>query len=310
MAPDPQRQALSAAAHWLARLAAAPGDPELQQAFRAWHQQNPQHQWAWQRVEQLQAQLGSLPPTLAGKVLDPARLDRRTVLKGLGLGVGASWLGWSGYRQAPVWLADQRTAVGERRTLQLADGSRLSLDTDSAVDIRYSPEVRLLTLRAGAILIETAQDPRPFIVRSAEGDLRALGTRFSVRQDDGLTTLSVLQHAVAVRPSHQSGETVVNAGQAVTFDSQHLLTRSDIEPGAGEWSQGRLLVDGWRLDHLLAELQRYRHGYLGCDPQVAHLRVSGAYPLDDSERALAAIARALPVRIVQRTRFWTRLVAA
>lgn len=313
-APDPQRQALSAAAQWVARLAAAPGDAELQQAFRAWHQQSPQHQWAWQRVEQLQAQLSGLPASLACNVLDKTTahslLDRRSLLKGLVLAVGAGGLGWSGYRQAPLWMADQRTAVGERRSLQLADGSRLILNTDSAVDIAYNPELRLLVLHAGEILVDTGKDPRPFIVRSAQGEMRALGTRFSVRQAEGLTCLSVMQHGVAVRPGLRQAETVVMAGQAVGFDAEQLLTRRALEAGEGEWAQGRLLIDDWRLDRLVGELQRYRHGYLGCAPQVAHLRVSGAYSLDDIDQALAAIARALPVRIVQRTRYWTRLSAA
>ena len=312
--PDPQRQALSAAAQWVARLAAVPGDVELQQAFRAWHQQSPQHQWAWQRVEQLQAQLSGLPASLACNVLDKTAahplLDRRSLLKGLVLAVGAGGLGWSGYRQAPLWMADQRTAVGERRSLQLADGTRLILNTDSAVDIVYGAELRLLVLHAGEILVETAKDPRPFIVRSAQGEMRALGTRFSVRQGPGLTTLSVLQHGVAVRPGRGPAETVVMAGQTVGFDAEQLLTRSALEADAGEWAQGRLLIDGWRLDRLVDELQRYRGGYLGCAPQVAHLRVSGAFPLDDIDQALQAIARALPVQVVRHTRYWTRIVAA
>ncbi|WP_078473862.1 sigma factor [Pseudomonas sp. MF4836] len=72
----------------------------------------------------------------------------------------------------------------------------------------------------------------------------------------------------------------------------------------------RVMIDGWRLERLVDELQRYRGGYLGCAPQVADLRVSGAFPLDDIDQALEAIAQALPVQIVRHTRYWTRLVAA
>lgn len=60
--------------------------------------------------------------------------------------------------------------------------------------------------------------------------------------------------------------------------------------------------------HWHAVLGRYRPGLLGCDPSVAGLRLSGAYPLDDTDRALAAIARAVPVEVVSRTRYWVRLV--
>lgn len=86
-----------------------------------------------------------------------------------------------------------------------------------------------------------------------------------------------------------------------------------VERLAGEaenWTRGRLVVDGWRLDRLLAELQRYRSGYLGCAEQIGHLKVSGSYPLDDTDMALGVIARALPVRVERYTHYWTRLVAA
>lgn len=313
MTRDQQRQALSAAAQWVARLAAAPEDPQIHQAWRHWREQSPVHQWAWQRVEMLQGQLQGLPGALAYSTLDKAGersfgLDRRALLKGLVLAVGVGGIGWTGYRSAPVWLADHRTATGERRHFELADGSRLTLNTASAVDVRFDASQRLLILREGEILVETAKDARPFIVRSAQGDMRALGTRFTVREQDDSTRLGVLEHAVAVRPQALEREQVIAAGQSVSFSRYQLEAVRSLESGEGEWAHGRLLIDGWRLDRLLAELQRYRPGYLGCSADVAGLRLSGAYPLDDTDRALVAVARALPVQVVQRTRYWTRVV--
>lgn len=314
MTLDPQRQALSAAAQWVARLAEVPGDRQLQQDWNTWREESPLNQWAWQRVEMLQGQLQCLPGSLAVNVLDKAadhsrHLGRRGLLKGLVIGAGVSAMGWTGYRQAPIWMADQRTTTGERHTVTLEDGTRLSLNTASAVDVRYGPDQRLLILRAGEILIETAKDARPFMVHSAHGEMRALGTRFTVRQFDGYTAMSVLQHAVAVRPGDELAETVITTGNAVTFDTSRLLTLRAIEPGEGEWAAGRLVVDNWRLDRLLEELQRYRPGYLGCAAEVGHLRVSGAYSLDDLDLTLTALTRALPVRRISRTDYWTQIVA-
>ncbi|NWD86705.1 DUF4880 domain-containing protein, partial [Pseudomonas sp. K5002] len=160
MTLDPQRQALSAAAQWVARLAEVPGDRQLQQDWNTWREESPLNQWAWQRVEMLQGQLQCLPGSLAVNVLDKAadhsrHLGRRGLLKGLVIGAGVSAMGWTGYRQAPIWMADQRTTTGERHTVTLEDGTRLSLNTASAVDVRYGPDQRLLILRAGEILIET-----------------------------------------------------------------------------------------------------------------------------------------------------------
>ena len=310
MASNLQRQALSAAAQWVARLAAEPGDPELHSAWLAWREESSLNQWAWQRVEMLQSQLQCLPGVVAINVMDAAadqsrRFGRRTLLKRVVIGAGVSAIGWSGYRQAPQWMADQRTTTGERHSLSLDDGTRLSLNTASSVDIRYTAEQRLLILRAGEILVETAPDPRPLLVRSAQGEMRALGTRFTVRQFDDFTAMSVLQHAVAVRQGIEPAETVVTAGQTVTFDTQRMLSRRANEPGDGAWAQGRLIVDDWRLDRLLAELARYRPGYLGCATEISHLMVSGAYSLDDIDLTLNALTHALPVRLITRTRYWT-----
>ena len=314
MPVDPQRQALRAAAHWVARLAAEPGNPELHAAWLTWREDSSLNQWAWQRVEMLHGQLQCLPGALAVNVMDVAaehsqRFGRRALLKGVVIGAGVSAIGWSGYRQAPQWMADQRTTTGERHSLRLDDGTQLSLNTASAVDIRYTAEQRLLILRGGEILVETAADPRPFLVRSVQGEMRALGTRFTVRQFDGFTAMSVLQHAVAVRQGAEPAESVVSAGQTVTFDTQRMLSLTANEPGAGAWAQGRLIVDHWRLDRLVAELARYRRGYLGCASEIGHLQVSGAYSLDDIDLTLKALTHALPVRVTSRTRYWTTVTA-
>lgn len=315
MNTDRQRQALGAAAHWFARLGAAPDDAGVQHQWQAWHNADPQHQWAWQQVAALQAQLGSARGALGYGVIERAEQQglgrqRRTLLKGLLLAAGFGTLGWRGYRQAPVWLADVRTAVGEQRTLRLSDGSRLTLDTASAVDIAFTASTRLLNLRAGELYLETAKDSRPLIVSSAEGQMRALGTRFAVRQEANATRLSVFEHAVAVLPANASGApTVIEAGVAQRFDRDRLLQRSALAGTDDAWVNGHLVVDDWALGDLIAELQRYRSGYLGCAEAISQLRVSGAYALNDIDLALAAITRALPVRVSRHTRYWTRLEA-
>ncbi|MBM7060033.1 FecR domain-containing protein [Pseudomonas sp. UL073] len=311
---DQQRLALKSAAQWYAVLGAEQVREEDRRAWRDWQAQHPVNQWAWQRVEGLHTQLRGLPGQLAYDTFAKAGgspLDRRSVLKGLLLVAGTGGLVYSGYPGSPAeWLADYRTATGEQRRITLSDGTRLTLNTASAVDVRFDAGQRRLELQAGEILVETAKDSaRPFIVHTRHGRIRALGTRFTVRQHAERSEVAVLQHAVAVSPAHGAqAETRVDAGQRLSFDAQRVASLHSADPLQAEWANGRLVVNDWRLVDLLAELDRYRPGLLGCDPKVAELRLSGAYPLDDTDRALAAIARAVPVQVLSRTRYWVRVL--
>jgi transmembrane sensor len=309
MTATQQRQALRDAAQWHARLSAGTDNPAIYEQWQAWHQGDAIHQWAWLRLEAFHAELRSVSATVAQRtlVVEPPLAGRRTVLKGLVLGLGVSGLAWTGYRQTPLWLADVRTVTGERRELRLADGTQLTLNTDSAVDIRYDPQQRLIILRAGEIMVATAKDARPLSVRSQQGEMRALGTRFSVRQLDGQTELDVLEHAVAVRNRADAEPLRVEAGMSLRFGTGPLPQPQMLDPNRSEWVNGRLVIDNWPLGQVLDELQRYRPGFIECAKEVAQMRLSGAFPLDDSARALEAIARALPVRIETRTRFWVRV---
>ncbi|NER64832.1 DUF4880 domain-containing protein [Pseudomonas sp. MAFF212427] len=162
---DPlQRAALEQAALWRARLNAdAVGDAD-RQAWQTWHDAHEQHRWAWQQVAQVQQRLGQLPAGLAGRALDlttqRAAVGRRGVLKGMLLLAGTAGLGWAGYREvrhAP-WAADYHTRVGKRQALTLADGTQLELNTDTALDVRFDSQQRLLVLRQGEVMITSAPD--------------------------------------------------------------------------------------------------------------------------------------------------------
>ncbi|WP_370444249.1 FecR domain-containing protein [Candidatus Burkholderia verschuerenii] len=113
--------------------------------------------------------------------------------------------------------------MGERRTITLADGTELMLDTDSAVDIRYTPSERRIRLVQGAIMIKTGHADtasRRFFVDTTHGVLEALGTRFSVRQDAANTRLDVFEGAVRVEPADAPQRAIVlHAGERVRFDS-------------------------------------------------------------------------------------------
>jgi transmembrane sensor len=220
---------------------------------------------------------------------------------------GAGTLAWN-TTPLPTLMADQRTGTGERRRMRLDDGTQLQLNTATAVDIRYSESLREVRLLQGEIFIETARDERarPFVVHTAEGSIRALGTRFVVRREADLTQVSVQQHAVEVRSANVPDTAVrVDAGQQVNFRRDAIEPLQRANPQADAWTRDMLVVNDWRLSEFIRELQRYRTGHLGCDPAVSALRISGAFHLGSTDTILENLTSTLPVRIRRFSRFWT-----
>ncbi|MFJ4454223.1 FecR domain-containing protein [Pseudomonas sp. NPDC089392] len=300
------KQVLAQAVEWYVCLHDSNVSEAARSEWQAWLAADPQHAEAWARVEQLQQRL-VLPAGVGASTFEQARQQRRTALKMLALLLGASTVCWQGYKASP-WSADYFTRVGQRRQLTLADGSQLVLDTDTRVDVRFNASQRVLVLRQGELLIETAKDVRPLSVQTAEGRILALGTRFAVRQDQGLSRVTVEAHAVEVQPRLAARQVArAEAGQSLSFSADRIGPICPAAPHASAWAQGLLVVIDWRLQDVLAELSRYRHGYLGCAPEVMDLRLSGTFLLDDSEAALANLEDALPVKIQRFTRFWARV---
>lgn len=312
---DPhQRAALQQATEWYTLLQCETAVTADQHAWQQWLQEAPVNQWAWQQIERFQQRLQCVPSALASRTLDLAgqspSITRRGMLKGFALLAGSSALGWSGYQQRHTspWLADYRSAVGERLPVKLADGGQLLLNTDSALDVQYDPRQRLVRLRQGEVMISTAQDvaQRPFYVQTPQGLIQALGTRFSVRLEDGRSEVAVYEHQVRITPA-QGLASLLSAGQHSSFSNLTMLPGQPLDNSQGAWSNGLLIANDQRLDNFLAELGRYRHGWLHCDPAIAHLRISGTFALNDTDQALRALVSTLPVKVERRTRYWLTL---
>ncbi|ANI30079.1 iron dicitrate transport regulator FecR [Yersinia entomophaga] len=315
---ESQQRALKMAAQWFAALCDENVTSQQKQKWQLWYQQHEDHRWAWQRVEALQGQFHSMPGTFSYQTLNQARqqaeITRRRVLKGLVvfLGVGGSWKAWQSPTGQGLW-ADARTSTGEIKSLPLSDGSQLFLNTASAADIRYTTDRRLIWLHQGEIGITTAKDlqARPFIVETSQGWMRALGTQFIVRQTGDITQLSVLKHAVEVKLRAAPNQIItVNEGQSVSFSDRDFSALTPLIAGAGSWTQGRLSVSDGRLGDVIEDIARYRHGRLSCDPTVAELRISGTFPLKDTDRLLKILTQTLPVKVQSLTRYWVKVVPA
>ncbi len=300
------------AVQWWIALKASDADTAQHARWQRWRDADPAHEAAWQRIVSVGDRLAGIPSPLARAALSaaPQSMRRRRSVQLLTALVVAGGTTMVARQSTPwrAWTADQVSAVGERRTLRLPDGGALMLNTGSAVNIRFDAERRVLQLVRGEILVQTAADAmrRPFLVETSAGAARALGTRFTVRQHaDASVDVGVLQGAVELRPLEAAARShTLQAGESGRFTRTQAMPAGALDANASAWIDGMLVVSHMRLADFLAELGRYRPGRLGCDPAIAGLEVSGAYPLDDTDRVLASLTSSLPVEIHTYTRYW------
>ncbi|WP_226929337.1 FecR domain-containing protein [Janthinobacterium aquaticum] len=313
------------AADWLTVLMSDEASEAQRADWLRWRAADAEHERAWQHIEAMSRRFGGLhggAATQALKQLDrsdkPAGGRRRQLLLWLGVTGGAGLLAahagltpWDGARAV---LADYRTATGERRELALSDGSRVSLNTASAVNVRFDGGQRLLELLAGEIMVSSghgAGSSAPLLVATHQGVVRALGTRFAVRQQDGSSVVSVFESAVEIRPQQgEGGVLYLAAGHSATFSRRSHGAPQRLGGHADAWARGQLIVDDVTLGQFLAELARYRPGVIDCMPAVAHLRLSGVFPLADTDRILHMLPNSLPVQVRSRTRWWVTVEPA
>ncbi len=313
---DVSPQIARRAVEWLVALQS--GDVS-REALQAWLAQHPDHVRAWQRIESVNNKLrgvaSPLTTALAHATLTAPRSNkRRAAIKTLAtfFFVGATAYMAEEHLPWRAWSADERTALGERRTIVLVDGTELVLNTDTAVNVRFTEQERRVDLLGGEIMITTAKDalelPRPFVVQTAQGELQPVGTRFVVRQQTEVSRLDVFEGAVEIRPKDGAGlKRVIQAGQRVQFTHDGISDPVILKSDDGAWTEGMIVASGMRLQDFLAELSRYRRGRLTCDPAIADLRVSGSYPLTDTDLILTALGSTLPVEIHFMTRYWVTI---
>lgn len=315
---------LEQAAEWFAVFRSGKVEDDERRRWQDWLASDAGNRLAWARVEAISQGLaiGREAPEAAGSALHAASQlrKRRKLIKTLVLTVATTGLGWQLARREDLRAtiaglgASHRTGVGKSRRVVLADGTRLWLNTDTALDERFDGGLRLLVLHKGEVLIETHPDPRqpprPFVVHSRQGRMRALGTRFAVRQFDGHTQLGVRQGRVEITPFDEaSPRRVIDAGQEVRFSQREISAPGALPAARQAWTQGMLIAEDMPLEQFLAELARYRRGHLGCDPTIAGLRVVGGFPVRDTAHALAMLEAALPVRVRFVLPWWVTITA-
>lgn len=299
------RQVDREAADWFSRLSQTRIENEDLAAFAEWRR-DPLNLAAYNRIEDISRAVRGLaddPEIQAAareaRARPPERRDRRAVLRlspkawgptlGLAGVVAASLIGWL-IVTAPTYS----TAVGEQVSARLEDGSRVQLNTDTRLRVRFTGGVRRVELLRGQAFFEVAHDTaRPFIVAAGSTEVRAVGTRFDVRREPGEVRVTLAEGKVAVHDRAGGGrDWTLTPGQSLDLGVRAKLTGPttvDV-PATTAWTTGRLAFHDVTLADAVTEINRYTRDKIVLGAGVpADRKVSGVFPTGDTGDFLAAV---------------------
>jgi transmembrane sensor len=312
------------AARWYSRARSGQMTAEEEGAFEGWLEADPQHRAAYDAIDLAWGALGlvrdhprvmamreALPPK-PHRLFSPwARRAGAALAAAVVIGVGIS-AGWSVWRPNDA-LVNQafRTGVGEKATVNLPDGSEVTLNTGTVLRTRADPDKRLIYLDRGQAFFKVAHDARhPFIVHAAGRTITAIGTAFDVRVDQGRFSVTLVEGKVRVEqpvpppklppdrarqqpvtPPRAVESTDMIAGSELTAanDQQWTVARTDIVK-ATSWVHDQLIFEREPLSDVVLEMNRYSvRKIVIADAQVGRTLVSGNFRPGDVE----SFARAL-----------------
>ncbi|TIE19505.1 hypothetical protein DI041_05480 [Stenotrophomonas maltophilia] len=290
---------IAAAAAWVIRLEADDASAEDRASFEHWLQQSTLHpaQFARAQRSHLLAQALAGDELLRAELHSARRAPVRQARWRWPAGIAAALavllvplLVLQPWRPSPEHFA---TAIGERRDVTLEDGSRLVLDTDTEISVRFTHSERQLQLLRGQAQFTVGADPRrPLVVTTDDVWIRDIGTTFQVRRAPDGVDVALLDGKVDI--GHKGSSTAqasLTPGQQARVDPQGRIQIGNTNIDAlHAWTQGTLLVERQRLDRVLAEMNRYRTQPLRlADTADGTLLISGRFNVQDQQAFLAAL---------------------
>jgi transmembrane sensor len=239
-----------------------------------------------------------IPPRLFPRLALPLAIVALVAASAL---LASPWMG-QGFE-----LADLATDSQHRLTRKLEDGSLLTLDASSSVDVEFDALQRHLQLLKCQLLIEIAtDDARPFRISTPQGTLRPLAGQLIVECLGDVSEVSVLRGQADLEGD--SGHLSLHEGQHLRLEASGPGTLGSVDSGTlqAAWHLQRLPADGQPLSETLERLARHRQGLLWFDAEALQgLRVWRDLPLDDSDQALAELRAELPIKVDTYTRWLT-----
>lgn len=305
-----------AAAQWVVRLDDASCSDADRAAFEAWRGDSFENEAAyereaaaWTRLERLRA----YRPAEGRVDADLLAPTRRPRLQGLSRSPWAR--GLAACAVAGLVVAGTlsfgtstayATAIGERRVVVLSDNSRIELNTDSKVVVRYRKGVREVRLVRGEAVFEAARDARPFRVKAADAvlaadDVSELAVR--LRSDGAIVTVRKGAVDLEPAPNRRQAELRLKAGVAAIYDSagsrSRAVSESEIDRSLA-WRQGAIALNGQSLEQAVAEFNRYNRQQIRiADPSISSLRLAGYFQTTEPQSFVSAVTHAFSVRAAE-----------
>lgn len=305
---------------WSVKLSSGTASAEDDHNFQQWRAQDPMHEAAWQTLHAMEQTLNAVPATSKALLTQTIALvdqqsqraaKRQGTFKQLGIGAIALMALSLVVNQLGPWHQESHfaTPLGQRATYTLSDGTTLTLNTDTSVDIHYALLKREIVLNNGEIYLETGKDTqalfgrRAFWVNTKQASLEAIGTRFSVYQQQASTRLHVSEGIVAMHTqAHPAVRAYANESYRLQGATSIPLKEESLQQDPMAWLDGVIVAKQMRLDALVPELLRYQALPVIYDAEVGKLTVSGVFQLnhaDPAEHALQTIAQTLPIRVTR-----------
>ncbi|QRF90377.1 iron dicitrate transport regulator FecR [Alcaligenes faecalis] len=310
---DPRDQA----AYWYERMQSDDVTAAERAAFEQWQLADPDNEQRYQQVQSIWSMAAALPKSEVqklGRAQGPAvnRRPARRAFWSYGLGVACvatltvAVVDPMHWRAVPEYQAQFATAHGERREIVLPDDSTLLLNTDTSLTVALYGHQRTVRLEQGEVFFQVdGTQGTPFVVEMESGAVRVTGTQFNVRRIDQAFSVDVLQGSVQVStgPWWRRQLAMLRPGDVARVTKpDHLRSGkgTDVENSVA-WREGKVVFRGTSLADAVQELNRYSAERLVVsDPQIAGLRVSGVFNIDDPASFLAALPHIVPVHVQPR----------
>lgn len=300
--PRPQRtRAQEEAAEWLARLGAYPISTQTVREFRDWRD-DPANDAAYEEAEAFWEASGEIAADPEILRMTEAALKRRRRswrdwlrMPGIRLTLVAASVVVVGLAVVLSGLAfpTYSTGPGELRVVRLEDGSRVHLNVDSQVRVRFTGSARKLTLTRGEAFFDVAHDvERPFTVKAGEASVRALGTKFDVRSRNGAVQVTLVEGRVRVEKQGATEAWTLSPNQKLVVNSAGAIRPvADDAQRSTSWTTGRLNFRETPLAEAVAEVNRYGKDrvVLQGDDLPARL-VTGYFDVGDTEAFVKGIS--------------------
>jgi transmembrane sensor len=293
---------------WFARLRGSPSEHE-RAAFERWRA-DPGNAYAYAELERSWDQSKFLAQSQVAQRRDLSRARSRVPRLGVAAAAGivvllaAGALAVLGERSpgtppaARVEIASGGDAI---RFFSLADGSRITLDRQSVLEVRFASKVRSLRLLRGRARFDVAHDPaRPFIVAAGTGSVVAVGTLFDVALAGKQVRVVLLRGAVDVRPAASGGEggaLRLRPGEAITLAGGGIVAPVPAPRAGLAWASPMIGFDNMGLASAVAEFNRTSPRPVCVGPGTGDMRISGTFRRDDPELFAQAIAVTLDLSV-------------